>query len=362
MNLFIISFNMNKSFLYYNVAFLFTLFLTGAILYSLNDRIDPLWYENGNQYSQQNFVFNERISKINLFENNKDSHNCVIFGSSRTTLLPDKQIKLAECLNLSFSAGMIGEFLVYAQYLQSKSYSPQLVIVGVDGFDFFYENVTQSVPSFIEHTKPPPAKWQSYLNLATFHFSLKSLLHYSRLPRYYDGQFQGKILPNTLHFNPYTLSGLPRSDLGELVWDNVLSYLAFKNIFPKATVIFYVPPISLWHIIDMKEKGKLQAYLKGIYHLASQGYDVYDFSVPSFYTTSVLFTYDGSHYIPAVNDLIVDRLNGAPTEFGIRVNDMSFDEYIAHFQEALVLYQKQMPQSDDIQDGRIQLQLSNNLS
>ena len=60
------------------------LVLAGAI----NWLIDPLWYNKGNRITGRNFSFNERISKTNLLLNSDTrTYDCLILGSSRTTLL-----------------------------------------------------------------------------------------------------------------------------------------------------------------------------------------------------------------------------------------------------------------------------------
>ena len=54
-----------------------------------------LWYFNGNKIKKTNYVFNERLSKFNLFyfSSNKENIDCLIFGSSISTTLNQKKFK-----------------------------------------------------------------------------------------------------------------------------------------------------------------------------------------------------------------------------------------------------------------------------
>ena len=129
---------------YENYLYVIHLFLiiSGLLIscFLFNIFVDPLWYWKGNQLTQINLPSNERLSKINLFLQQPDNYNCFIFGSSRTTLLNQNEIKGYNCFNFSFSSGNINEFIDYAEYLKHKGYSPELVILGVDGFNFFSGN------------------------------------------------------------------------------------------------------------------------------------------------------------------------------------------------------------------------------
>jgi hypothetical protein len=44
-------------------------------------------------------------------------------------------------------------------------------------------------------------------------------------------------------------------------------------------------------------------------------------------TTQVYNTYDGSHYYPEVQNEVTKILEGQPLDFGVRMNDYTFDKY-----------------------------------
>ena len=65
--------------------------------------IDPLWYHQGNRITQKNIGFNERVSKLNRLLANPDAYDCIIFGSSRTTLLNEPYFEESDCINMAVS-------------------------------------------------------------------------------------------------------------------------------------------------------------------------------------------------------------------------------------------------------------------
>lgn len=62
-------------------------FITLFSVWIFNYIIDPLWYDEGNRITGKNFAFNERVSKTNLFLQDKEQYDCLILGNSRVTLL-----------------------------------------------------------------------------------------------------------------------------------------------------------------------------------------------------------------------------------------------------------------------------------
>lgn len=337
----------------YTICLIATALSLSVVVYCICLAVDPLWYQNGNRVNHMNYVFNERISKINQLLKKQDSNDCVLFGSSRATLLPIHNLDDQHCFNLAFSAGMIGEFAAYAHYLNALKLKPSVIVVGVDGFNFFYDNVGQSIPKFIKQQKAPPSQYQTYLELDTLLFSLKSLLKLSRLPRYYDEHFYGQILENTDQFQPHLVKKLARSVEGKVQWDKVDLYKIFKTLYPDAYTIFYVPPISIWHIKDMVQNDQLVDYLQAIHNLNAYADRLLDFSIPSRFTANPTYTYDGSHYIPQINQLIVDSFNGNDLAFGIEITHLSFAEYEQAFFKAYQKYTHALDRETSKQDALI---------
>ena len=60
-----------------------------SLTLAINLLVDPLWHGAGNQLTHVNYAFNERLSKINLYLQRLGQYDCLILGSSRTTLLDE---------------------------------------------------------------------------------------------------------------------------------------------------------------------------------------------------------------------------------------------------------------------------------
>src|SRR3546814_14604320 len=95
----------------YLAAIAATAALCLAAALALNAAVDPLWYFSGNRLGATNFAFNERLSKANLIEGHERDYDCVIFGDSRATLLPEQKIAGYRCFNFAFSSGVVREFI-----------------------------------------------------------------------------------------------------------------------------------------------------------------------------------------------------------------------------------------------------------
>src|SRR5437764_14367146 len=74
-----------------------------AACFAVNCLVDPLWYLRGNVLSEINYPFNERLSKLVRFLPRMADYDCVIFGTSRATLLPAEKAKGYRCFNMALS-------------------------------------------------------------------------------------------------------------------------------------------------------------------------------------------------------------------------------------------------------------------
>lgn len=287
----------------------------------INWAVDPLWYGKGNRLTGRNFSFNERISKTNHFLQSKDKakYDCLIFGSSRVTLLRASSFQKNRCFNYSFSAGRIEEFVQYAQYVKAKGVNPKIVYVGVDAFNF--EKSNSSVSKKIE----PQSIYQAYFSWDVLVFSSKTILGLSPDPRYYNQKFESEVIENLPEFKPKFLE---RNRRGVCDTAKIKLYKELQEIFPEAGFVGYVPPLSAWNFFnDIYARDLMDCYLQSV-HQISKSYDVmYDFSAPSSVTADAENTYDGDHFYPEVQEKISKVLQGKPSNFGIRVDRFSLAEY-----------------------------------
>jgi hypothetical protein len=169
---------------------------------SLNCAVDPLWYIGGNHLFPENYAFNERFAKVNRYLAHPEAYDCIVFGSSRVTLLNENNIASHACFNFSISAGTPPEFVDYAKYVNAKGRSPELVIVGVDGRNFWRQELVYNTPKFVRDLGKPPRLFKAYLSLDVLDFSLRTLFRNSPYPRYYNSEFTVSILPGTLPYRP----------------------------------------------------------------------------------------------------------------------------------------------------------------
>lgn len=314
------------------IAFLSTLTCSLSLAFAINFYIDPLWHRSLQTSNNKLNFYNERVSKANEFMRNSDKYDCVIFGSSRVTLLDQRKIKGFRCFNFSFSGGRVEEFLAYAKYLKKIGFTPRLVIIGVDGSNFFRRSSQSDIPEFISRGESPPSIIKNYLSLSVLNFSVQSLLGKREFsPGYYhliDGEHIKKLRKNIAEYQPVILK---KNEKRQPKIERYLYYKQIHNLFSEARYIYYVPPLSYWYITNIMINEELNDYLNGIHSLLQFADVVYDFSLPSTETMKTSNTYDGSHYSVLTNDSIIESFNSGRAVFGLKL-DRSFS--IGNYQRA----------------------------
>lgn len=318
--------------------FLLFVFLFLSLFFFLNYIIDPLWYFKGNKISNINYVYNERLSKFNNFFYNNDNKNkdCLIFGSSISTTINEKNFTKNSCYNFSFSAGAIEEYDLYLNYLKLTGYLPKKIYLELPIFikddkikiykKFIHGNLnseivafippveTQSlleqykqikfneniqnrtinVPSFIKNQNPPDTFWDHYFTFNSFIFSIKSLFKISNYTNAYDKNLIGFVRKNKSNFNKsFKKMKLNKKDL-EMI---ILNRKFLLNTFD----------------------------------------EVYDFSVPDKKINDSINTYDGSHYFKDFISLIAFSMENSDHSYGLKVNDLDFEK---KYQETYEEYRK----------------------
>ena len=178
-----------------------------SVVFFINILFDPLWYINGNQIEHINYAFNERLSKSNQFLNKNPSHNynCIIFGSSRTTLFNESLLsKNFNCFNFSFSAGRVAEFNAYANWLKKKGIIPKIVIIGIDDFNFSFGKKSKKLATldFVSDNENPPNIFRSYISLDALKMSYRLYRNKSPNPKMYDENFIGTLVQKPPKYKP----------------------------------------------------------------------------------------------------------------------------------------------------------------
>ena len=317
---------------------------SGGVL-AVNAAIDPLWYQRGNIVTGENFAFNERFAKLNQFLHSIDRYDCLIFGSSRSTLLDQRRFKGYTCANLSFSAGIVPEYVAYAKYIKARGFSPKLVVVGVDPFNF-WRDMTPVLPDFVESGKSPPSMVKSYLSKDVLRMSFFTLRSDPPFQRYYDRNFVGRVWREAPAYVP------PEHDQisvkhRQFHSSRLVQYIELRELFPNARYVGYVPPLSAWLTAEeLYLTAHFQDYLQSIKTIAN-GFDaMIDFSIPSDITMCPENTYDGDHYKAAINAVITDALQGMTNHFGFDVRAASLPEYQKAYENAAIKFLNTIQDSD----------------
>ena len=307
-----------------------------AACFAVNCLVDPLWYLRGNVLTQINYPFNERLAAMIRFLPRLDDYDCVIFGTSRASLLPEEKIEGYRCYNLSVSDGVALEYVLYAKYLAERGYKPRLIIVDVKRAEFIGPEQAAEVPDFVRTGSAPPSIFASYLSTDALDFSIRTLRGDAPHHRYYDANFRAELEVRSKKHR-YDPKGpiKPQPPPFDVHAERAAAYIELRHQFPEARAIAYIPPESAWRIAAFSLTGGLDSYLAAIGPIAAAYDEFLDFSIPSALTQGKEGTYDGSHYSRAAN---------APVLAGLMANqsDLAVDWRKENLAAITALYHKRL--------------------
>ncbi|MEL6496710.1 MAG: hypothetical protein AAFQ41_16555 [Cyanobacteria bacterium J06623_7] len=316
-----------KSRFSFGIYGLVTSLLLGSVA-GLNWLIDPLWYSHGNILTGKNFAFNERITKTNLFlrTNEQENYNCIILGSSRVTTLRASAFSDRNCFNYALKGAEIPDLVSYANFLQEQGVEPEVVYLGIDGFNFV-EKDRKEQPNVSIASLQTKSPLEAYLSADVLLFSAMTLLGVSPDPgNYYDTDFEPVDFEHPPIYDAkfFKPAAPQKCDLAA-----VETYVSLQEFFPQAKFIAYVPPRSAWSMVnDTYGRGLMDCYLTAFHELSQNFEAMYDFSIPSAITKNPDNTFDGSHFSVETNNQIAHILEGkADRNFGIRIDEYSFADY-----------------------------------
>lgn len=298
--------------------------LTLLTIGMVNLAIDPLWYGQGNRLTGINPSWNERIAKTNLFlQHSPQTFDCLIFGTSRTTLLRTDAFKKHHCFNYSFSSAKAEEFVTYGQFIRQKGATPKIIYVEIEPDELNYKRKPQELGAVDD-----PLPWYKtyFFSWDTFWLSLRTLQQDYPSVRLYDRNFQGIVTEDAPKYKPKFASeaGKPKQcDLSRLRFFSQL-----RQTFPEAQFVGFVAPVSIWYLFNKSYSlGLLNCQLSGIHQLNQIFDQVYDFAIPSALTMQTDNTYDGNHYYSSVFDRMADVLEGRNSDIGILTQQYSLRDY-----------------------------------
>jgi hypothetical protein len=310
-----------------------------AACFAVNCLVDPLWYLRGNVLTGINYPFNERLAKLNRFLPRMKDYDCIIFGSSRATLLPQNKIEGYHCFNMAFSDGQASEYLLYAHYLRQRGFAPRIVIVDVKREEFIGPAQAPEVPDFIRTGAAAPSIFATYLSLDALDFSIRTLRQDSPHHRYYDNDFvvNLEVRSKRHRYNP-TGPIIPTPPPFDVHPERAALYIKLRQEFPTARAIGYIPPESAWRIAGFSLTGEMDAYLAAIGQIAAAYDEFLNFAIPSPITESKEDTYDGSHYSRAANIRVVAALFGNDRDLAVDWRRTDGSTVIADYHERLAQF------------------------
>jgi hypothetical protein len=301
----------------------------------LNLLVDPLWYFSGTRIGTHNYWLNDRTSKVNLIRQNPDAYDCLIFGSSVTTLLNAKSIEGYKCFNAAFSAATAEELRIYARYLKGMGVAPRLVIVDLGPADLRAKRPSApEMPEFILEGRSPAPAFLAYLSFDVFWFSVRSALGMIERGSWYTPEF---VVRQVTPKKPIGPAGALAAtghfdDFGQEV---LAVYAEVLDTWPEARKIGYVSFVNAWVVLAWKKTGRIKRYLSTVYAASEMFDEFYDFSAPSKITMDLSLTNDGFHFSEVANGLIAARLSERNSSIGLAVDGYSYAEFREAYLERL---------------------------
>ncbi|MES2254026.1 MAG: hypothetical protein V4559_03165 [Pseudomonadota bacterium] len=329
----------SKTTLYLTTVTLLIAVILGA-MGLLNYLIDPLWFFGGNKLQARNFPFDERVARLARFATSDRNFDCYIFGASRVSMMNERAFAGHNCFMVSFENASPSELVAYAEYIKRNSRrEPDLVIVGVDDFDFIDQADGHILPPQILRNAIPHF-WEYYFSVDVTRWSIKTLFDLSPKPRSYGADLTGQIRADAASL-PILKMTLKPGQKWHMSLNSVSQYAKFRQIYPKAHLAAYATPIAAGKIAQFQQSGLLPFYLDALQKTSAQFDEMYDFSIPSAITANPKLTYDGSHYQPAVSDTIAAAIQSHTPAFGIAISGRSLEEITRLYDERLARYAPQ---------------------
>lgn len=308
---------------------LFALTLAGVVgaVGLLNFLVDPLWYGSGNRISGKNFIFNERISKVNRLRNTVATANydCLILGSSRVIELPASAFTDNRCLNLALKGAELPEILAYGRHAVSQGLQPEVVYIGIDAFNFIRNKETERRSN--PQVAGTPNLWHAYFSVDVLLFSLLTMANISPdVHSYYNQNFEIENFPTPAYQPQIYVPSTLYCDM-----QKIEAYRELRRIFPKAQLVAYSPPTSPWHMLpEVYLRNIMDCELDAFYQLAQMFDAFHDFGIPNEITENNANSVDGIHFLVSANRQVVEQLRGRRTDLALDVKEFaSADDYRA---------------------------------
>ena len=135
-----------------------------AVCFAVNCLVDPLWYLRGNVLTHINYPFNERLAGIIRFMPRLEDYDCVIFGTSRASLLPEEKIEGYRCYNLSISDGNARGIRALREVLAGAGLQAAADHRRREARRIYWADPAGRGAGLCPHRIPPPSIFATYLS------------------------------------------------------------------------------------------------------------------------------------------------------------------------------------------------------
>jgi hypothetical protein len=310
----------------------------------INVWIDPLWYFQGNRFSQINPPWNERIAKTNLYLKTHQDYDCLLLGTSRSTLFDTSDLKQNRCFNYSFSGAKVEEYSNYLQYIAQKGIEPRKIYLEIEAESFNQRRLPSSYSPVLD---PMPAYRVYLFSANALWLSIRTVKQDYFFYRLYDQNFRGQPAETAPDYEPQLNQQREAKTCDPARTE---FYKTIRQIFPNTAMIGLIAPVSAWYLFnDSYQNGLVNCQLAGIHQVASFFDSLYDFAVPSALTTRTNNTYDGNHYYPRVYSRVAavleSRTDSSASNFGVNVKATSLADYQALYAARLSQFLTQIGQA-----------------
>lgn len=306
--------------------------LTGGMA-AFNAYVDPMWvFSHKNGVNAVQWGFDERQQKTNWMVFHPFDFNGLLLGSSRVTAINSHHFLKSKVFNYAASAMKPNEFEGFIENAKKiKGGEFEVIYLGLD---FFATNRLHQPSNGVPDQYLATAVQPLYrLNLLLSFDSYKKSKTNLWKPKDDYCDCYDRALVKTLANRPAeeqraaaeqdVQSYVKRMSDGAYAYDEsqLDAFRQLQRQNPNTKFVVFTTPESRPIYEAMTQIGRLPDYQRWLRDLVDIFGEVYDFMGDNSITREPLNYVDGTHFVPAVGDVIADRLEGRPVQdshFGIK--------------------------------------------
>jgi hypothetical protein len=301
----------------YVVMLVLLCFSVAAITYL----VDPMWcFTHSNLLNSRQLPFDERQQKSDYLVARPSVYNALMLGSSRVTVIDQRDIKGFTAFNGSVNAMMPDEYANYADFAKRHNRGEfRLIILGADffGSNANFKGYGQKTPDY--YFRNAESRWYRFRTLFTWdalYYSYRNVrqLFSPTTHHHYDRNNIKMVMPISPKFREMCIA----KDLAE--FDRYLYGKTYRyhDIKPQLTklreqnassrfVVFTTPDSKpLWDYLV--HAGRLEDYLLWLGDLVDVFGEVYDFMGENKLTSNLENYQDAHHLTPHAAGKLVERI------------------------------------------------------